>query len=159
MNKVLNETTQVTQDDATWLGFQEAPAGYTVDPTLGDELKLEFSSLDQLTALMQLMKECGMNIDGLNVHDSIDNWSYPPMKRLVYTRNDGPKLYSLKGTVTTKSGRETYVDVNVGHFINVKRILQKGTNQPLGGDDFGDQVDIYFINPNFPMLVWTKEAK
>lgn len=155
INSVLDTITVVTQNDATWLGFPDTPSGYTVDATLGDELKLEFSSLDQLEALMELMKQSGMNISELNVHDSIDNWNYPPIKRLIYLRKDGPKLYSLKGNVTTKDGRQTYIDINVGFFINVKRIMQKGITQPVP-DDFGDQVGVYFINPTFPQLVWTK---
>lgn len=154
INPILNQITAVDNNDAAWT--PDPNSTIPVEPDLGAELKLEFSTPDAVAACMQLMKASGINIDELVVHDSIDNWNYPGFKKLTYLREDGPRLFSFKGKVTTRDGIETPIDVNVGFFINVKRVMQKGITQPVP-DDFGDNIGVYFINPNFPVLVWTKQ--
>ena len=155
IDPVLNTLTVVTGDDAAWLPYPDGPRSYSVDPTIGEELKLEFCSPAQLMAVMDLMKKSGINIDNLVVHDSADNWKYPPFKFLAYLRDTGPKVYSLKGTIVTKDGTSTVIDINVGSFVNMQRI--KGTNNPAGVEVGGDVISVYFVNPNFPWLIWSKE--
>ena len=154
INPVLDTLTVVTADDAAWLPYPDGPRDYKVDPTIADALKLEFCSPDQLMAVMDLMKKSGINIDGLSVHDSADNWKYYPYKFLAYLHDNGPKLYSLKGTIITKEGISTVIDINVGAFINMQRI--KGMSNPMGVEVGGDVISVYFVNPNFPWLIWSK---
>ena len=155
INPVLNTLTVVTDDDAAWVAYKDGPRDYRVDPKIADALKLEFSSPEQLMALMDVMRTSGINIDRLEVKDSKSNWDYYPYKYLTYLRDSGPKLYSLKGFITTKDGRETYIDINVGSFINMQRINR--TNNPGGVETGGDKVSVYFVNPHFPWLIWSKE--
>ena len=154
IDPVLNTLTVVTADDAAWLPFPNTPRNIEIDPTISEGLKLEFCSPAQLVAVMQVMKSSGINIDGLAVHDSADNWKYPPYKFLAYLRDNGPRVYSLKGTIITKEGISTGIDINVGSFINEQRI--KGLNNPMGVDTGGDTISVYFVNPNFPWLIWSK---
>jgi hypothetical protein len=146
MDPALNTLTVVTADDAAWLPYPGSPRNYNIDPTIAEALKLEFCSPAQLMAVMDLMKVSGINIDNLAVHDSADNWNYPPYKFLAYLRDNGPKVYSLKGNIVT--------DINVGAFINMQRI--KGLNNPAGVEVGGDVISVYFVNPNFPWLIWSK---
>lgn len=154
----LNVATVVTQNDATWLPY---PGVTLLDVTLGAELKQEFASPTQLAALLQQMTASGIDISQLQVVDSANNWDYPSFKKIVYLRSNGPKLYSLKGTITvnagTLAGLVTYIDINVGSFINQQRLLGQGN--PLGLNlaaypGCGDTVSVFMVNPFFPWLYW-----
>lgn len=150
IDPVLNTATVVTQDDATWipLGAIQIP-----DVTIAPALQEEFSSFAQVAALLKLMSDCGIDVSNLKVSESSNNWNYPPIKRLVYLHDSGPKLYTLSGNITTPDGAVTMIWINVGAFINKQRL--KGLNQPPNIET-GDFVRVLMVNPFFPWLYWSK---
>lgn len=149
IDPVLNTPTVVGQDDATWIPLGSTPLGdVTIQPALAEE----FSTFAQVAALLGRMRECGINPDQLKISESSNNWNYPPFKRLVYLHDSGPQLYTIKGIVTTDDGVETYLDENVGAFINKQRL--KGLNQPPGVTS-GDFIRLKMVNPFFPWLYWS----
>ena len=146
IDPVLNTATVVTQDDATWIPLSSIPIP---DVTVAPALQEEFSTMAQVAALLKLMGACGIDVSQLKLSESSNNWDYPPFKKLIYLRTDGPQLYTLTGPVVTKDGTATVLSINVGAFINKQRL--KGLNQPPGVE-VGDVVSVLMVNPNFPWL-------
>ncbi len=152
IDPMLDTATVVTQDDATWIPLSTIPIP---DVTIAPALQEEFSTMAQVAALISLMAQCGIDPSQLKLTESSGNWNYPPFKKLIYLRTDGPKLYTLSGPVTVaRDDINTELSINVGAFINKQRL--KGLNQPPGVD-MGDYIAVKMVNQFFPWLYWVKE--
>lgn len=150
IDPVLSTKTVVSQNDATWIPLGPTPlSDVTIEPAFAEE----FSTRAQVAALLTRMQECGFDVSQLQLGESSDNWNYPPIKKIIYLTTTGPKLFTLKGQITLKDdGTVTYIDINVGAFINKQHI--DGVDQPPAKEN-GDFIRLLMVNPFFPWLYWS----
>jgi hypothetical protein len=158
---VVDVATVVTDDDVMWGVFDNTPQSYIdkLNTSVGDSFKQEFSDLAQVSEVVSRLKANGYDVSRVLVDDDGPSYSFPPLRRLVYLRANGPKLYTLRGTVIMPDSTVTPINQGVGYFINNTRLIAKGqfASQPFGVE-FGDKVGVSFFdgNVNRPTLVWTK---
>lgn len=154
MDPVLNTLTVVNKEDAMFVAFPDTPAGYMLTQEINEKMKELFASPAQVDAIKSQMDADGWDTSKLELVDSSTNYNFSPRgQKLVRQKLDGPWMYSFSGPVVLPNGRETVINLQIGQFINTRRI--KRTNNPLGVPDFGDHIGVHFSNPNMPIVVWT----
>lgn len=158
---VVDVATVVTDDDVMWAVFPQTPQSYVdkFNPSIGDSFKQEFSSVAQVSEVISRLKANGYGVSNVLVEDDRPQYSFPPLRQLVYLRANGPRLYTLRGSVTMQDSTVIGINQGVGYFINNTRLIAKGqfASQPFGVE-FGDKVGVSFFDGNVgrPTLVWTK---
>jgi hypothetical protein len=156
---VVDIATVVNEDDAMWGVFANTPQSYIdkLDTKISDSFKQEFSDLVQVREVLARLQANGYDISKVEIRDDGPSYSFPPFRYLAYLRANGPKLYTLAGTVAG-NGVDTPILQSAGYFINNTRLIAKGQfNSQPQGVEFGDKVGVAFFdnNPGRPALVWT----
>lgn len=120
----LSATVPVTRADAQFVPVSPIK-GYTVDPDLPYTMALEFSTKEQATAIVELVKFFYPGSDLTLIDNGTTSFSYPPFRMLKYFNQGGmydPRYYVVQGTIQI-DGSDLPTNFIPGWFLNVHRLI------------------------------------
>jgi len=120
----INATVPVTRADAQFVAVSPIP-GYVVDPDVPYTTALEFSTKEQATAIIELVKFFYPGSNLTLVDNGATSFSYPPFRTLKYFNQGGmfePRYYVVQGTIQI-DGSDFQTNFIPGWFLNVSRLI------------------------------------